>query len=473
MSIYGSQIPKTEEAILREAYYGKQKELIEIENLIEDMRKRIMGQKDFNLYTGTFSQQGIYTYVGELSYDKNIPKINRLFEKVFGFHSFGLSIIPSNSINAFTYPVGAKLDSGHLFDINKIKNFTIVDRHGMRFKPDNNLCVLSYIYSGLIFNPRFTASEILAIILHEIGHNFADAVSPIVAVNNCALLTMQLGLMILNIFQGLFSVAIMRGIDMGLNGTNFMSEMITKGTNMLTTFSTNNLTKQYFTLFSGIHGLVQDIRNMIMPVIAIIQLPYRYMDILMQKAMNLLMHFSGKHNERIADNFATSYGYGAELSSALSKMELEPNGMIEKEVQKYCPLLGAIVSTPLELLRFTLMILDVHPFAGERVKNQLDTLKYELKNAKNLDPKVKKDIQDQIKSIEDIEKKMLEQKSKMPTENIYWMRRSWFESMIKSTSKLNDLEQQQFNTNLDIAVDKLRIGEGADLIGMKRRFELL
>ena len=470
MSIYRSQIPKTEEAILREAYYGKQKELIEIENLIEDMRKRIMGQKDFNLYTGTFSQQGIYTYVGELSYDKNITKINRLFEKVFGFHSFGLSIVPSNSINAFTYPVGAKLDSGFLFDINKIKNFTIVDRHGMRFKPDNNLSIISYIYSGLIFNPRFTASEILAIILHEIGHNFADAVSPMVAINNCALLTMQLGLMVLDIFQGLFSVAIMRGIDMGLNGTNFMSEMITKGTNILTSLSTNNLTKQYFTLYSGIHGLVQDIRNMIIPIIAIIQLPQQIMNIIYNKALTMLMHFSGLHNEKIADNFATSYGYGAELSSALSKVELEPNGVIEQRIQKDCPLVGAIAKAPMELLIFTLTLLDVHPSAGMRVENQLETLKYELKNSKDLDPKVKKDIQDQIKSIENLEKKMLEQKSKMPTENIYWMRRIWFETMINLNSGLNP---QQFNANLDIAVDKLRIDEGADLIGMKRRFEVL
>lgn len=473
MSIYGADIPKSKKAILNEAYYGKNKDLIEIENLIEDMRQRVMGQKDFNVYTGTYKSNGIILAptVGELGCDKNIAKINRLFEKIFGFKSFGLMVLPSSSMNAFTYPVGARLDSD-LFDINRIKNFTVVDRQGMRFTPNNNLCVLAYIYSGLLYAPNMTSAEILAIILHEIGHNFSDAISPAVSANHMVLIFFQVILLILKCVQGLFTEAAVIGFLTTLNSTNRFSEIIAKGINNLSSLSTNNEYKQYMTLHQGMTGFILDLVNKVMTVLSIIKLPENYLKILYQRAISLLTHFSGYHDEKLADNFVTSYGYGAELSSALSKMELEPKGVMETAIQEKCPLFGAIIKTPMEAVRFILSILDVHPTTASRVESQLETLKHELKNDKRLDPKVRKDIEDQIKNIENLKKDILENKGAMPTENIYWMRRVWFEVMIKSSD--NDLIKsvsQKFNTNLDQSIDKLRVQEASNLI-MKRRYEV-
>lgn len=33
------------------------------------------------------------------------------------------------------------------------------------------------VFSGIIFNDEFTTPEVMAIILHEIGHNFQAAIS--------------------------------------------------------------------------------------------------------------------------------------------------------------------------------------------------------------------------------------------------------------------------------------------------------
>ena len=46
-----------------------------------------------------------------------------------------------------------------------------------KFKKEAGYAAIVCIYAGLIFNPNYSTEEIMAIIMHEIGHNFQEAIS--------------------------------------------------------------------------------------------------------------------------------------------------------------------------------------------------------------------------------------------------------------------------------------------------------
>ena len=69
---------------------------------------------------------------------------------------------------------------GKRFDIAenvKMSDMVMADKqNGYKFVPNNNFVLLVNIAYGLIADPQYTDAEIVAVILHEIGHNFADCI---------------------------------------------------------------------------------------------------------------------------------------------------------------------------------------------------------------------------------------------------------------------------------------------------------
>lgn len=104
-------------------------------------------------------------------------------------------------------------------------------------------------------------------------------------------------------------------------------------------------------------------------------------------------------NERIADNFATMYGYGAELSSAVLKFNSEKADIGVMKIFNNIPVLSTIVhmnSLPVEILSTAL---NEHPEGVSRAVDQLALLKHELDN-KDIDPKMRTKILSDIKKCE-------------------------------------------------------------------------
>lgn len=98
--------------------------------------------------------------------------------------------------------------------------------------------------------------------------------------------------------------------------------------------------------------------------------------------------------EKIADNFATIYGYGPDLSSALEKLETS-DAKLDINIPVISPLLGVVEST----YKLLVCLPDEHPATVSRIKDQLNYLEKELAK-EDLDPKMKKEIQNQIDDIE-------------------------------------------------------------------------
>ena len=127
--------------------------LSKIENLIEYLRNK-------------------YLLLNEkINTDPKIKEISSLFEEIFGFNSCQFSIEQSKFNNAYTVPLSSKIDSW-----NYKKCIKRTDE-GLQFTAIAKANVAIYITSNLFFDKQYSNREILAILLHEIGHNFSDSIN--------------------------------------------------------------------------------------------------------------------------------------------------------------------------------------------------------------------------------------------------------------------------------------------------------
>ena len=137
---------------LNEVYFGKTKEILRIEKALDSFRNKHMGDY-FPVHVNS---------------DPDLFEIDRMFEKQFGFGCFCLYIVNQPAPNAFTFPLDMRFD---------VKTFgkndeLIVDEKNFKFNPKSDYACIVGINSGLIFNSDYTTAEVLALILHAIGHNF-------------------------------------------------------------------------------------------------------------------------------------------------------------------------------------------------------------------------------------------------------------------------------------------------------------
>lgn len=75
-------------------------------------------------------------------------------------------------MNAWTHPIDFYLDTSM-----NMQNLVVTSSKGYRFKPEAKVSTDIAITSKLLFDPNFTDGEILAILLHEIGHNFESVMN--------------------------------------------------------------------------------------------------------------------------------------------------------------------------------------------------------------------------------------------------------------------------------------------------------
>lgn len=141
-------------SILQESQFENPK-LAKMELLIHQLREKYMNG----------------TNVNKINTDPLIREISILFEEIFGFYSFQLSIEQSQQYNAYTAPLSSKID------VWNYKKCVVRDNQGLRFTPIARVNTAAVITSGLLLDNNFTDREILAILLHEIGHNFSDSIN--------------------------------------------------------------------------------------------------------------------------------------------------------------------------------------------------------------------------------------------------------------------------------------------------------
>lgn len=367
---------------LYEVYFGKQPELRKIETLIGKARNKFMGSN----------------YIGgaKINSLKEITDINKALEDFFGFEIFALTIIPSNIMNAMTMPLSMAIDIAPQY---RLKKNLIADSSGFKFNKEAKYCCTVFIYSGLFFNKDFSDAEMMALILHEIGHNFQTVINKDLYYFTDVTMVLK--------YISIFLSELLRTFDLSgaigaIVGTALGSSNIFKTFQ----FRFNDIIRKShpnLAIVAGmclaVNGAISDTVNDIYWLLGEISkygsLPINIVGQIIRKLTNPL----GKTGEQVSDTFAAVYGYSAELSSALVKFDSGKTGQRAKDFVYDIPLFGTIVAAydlPYDII---VTAFDEHDPAIKRMALLKSGLETELKRA-DIAPKLRDKIKDDISAMD-------------------------------------------------------------------------
>lgn len=369
MGNFSDILCKDNSMIFNEAYFGKTKELLAAEHQLDTFRKKYMGRYVMNMRVNS---------------DPDLLEFDRMMEDIFGFGCFTIHVHNEMLANAFTMPIDFRID----VDSSAI----LADERGFKFNKNMDYACICGIYSGIIFNDQFTTPEVMAIILHEIGHNFNSAINKKsgVIVDFYKTLEFCINLMYFNV------PALVKGTNayrkfVDKTGKKWRTEdkmpiVVYDAFNQVVNFAKAGMTtlSDIIRVFSlGSLTLISALYNFGMTIIKNINnIPQLVISIFGKKLMY--------NSELSADNFVTMYGYSSELGTALNKLG-------GKEGASASAVMGVfdkipVVSTAMHFVEFPVYILfgllDEHPNDMARIKDQMDMLNYEL-SKEDIDPKMK------------------------------------------------------------------------------------
>lgn len=346
------------ENYVQEAYYGKLPEFEELEVLFEKLIKQA-------------KRDGI---------DKCNPnkypeheKICKIFSKLFGFKKSYIYWEPFYQANAYTY-------SMNIFMVYTDKKKLIEKRPDKGFYDSSHSIVLTvYITTGLL-HKNMKARELIAIILHEIGHNFDYSNY--------------------HKFQAVLYALVSFGssamqIHKQKNKTNDMKEDFLLQTQMNEKeyweyqIKRDKINKKMKEWEEKSYKKNQILRGIKFPLTLPIKLIYFIFSPISQ-----IGTLSGKKGELFADSFATAYGYGQDLINALQKFEdNRPIYNPKSPITKFFFDLGKL-SWEMSINIYA----EVHGTNMERCQECIEKLRWDLEH-NDFPPALKKELINEINSL--------------------------------------------------------------------------
>ncbi len=241
-------------------------------------------------------------------------------------------------------------------------------------------------------NPIFTDEEILATLLHELGHNFADAIYDDIKLSHK------------QYAENLKDYLVIRAIiSFGLRLPSSI-KIYNQHTNRHARKEGKKTRKNIFRGISqGFHARKENRRNFWDDVRARIKggsAYERYKDFLNNQGYKEAARKSlTRQNEVIADKFATIYGYGpANISATFKMTKIESKA--EKFVKKI-PIIGAVNNDSFNAAMVDINDYDAHPIHIQIANEEIALLKREVEKT-DIDPKLKKMMTEQITQIQNI-----------------------------------------------------------------------
>lgn len=370
--------------VLNEIYFGKQPELLEMEKQIGKIRRKFEYKKLFKNYNSCQETQDF----------------NRMVEKFFGFKTFSLLIDPNmTSFNAYTIPITYRVDG------KVAKNAVIATKKGFKYRPEDNFCTIVVIYSGILMDDRFTDGEVLAVILHEIGHNFQTAITDNGGLMDIVNKTSYVLQFPFTLIYSIFGVQGFRQLAMGSNAL---------GNKIYTAY--NKACRENKVLISAVKT-VQNIGaaidfgiHAVNMIVIYAQMLFNPIGVMFGNILGSLYQIIDNFyisdilfkpqkykDEKVADNFAAMYGYGPEFSTGFGKMETKGPNAIDDFIQ-CSPIFGKLYDLVLIPSRILICLFDVHPDYPARIRNNLRMLEDDL-NRTDLDPKLRKELESDVKKV--------------------------------------------------------------------------
>ena len=322
-------------------------------------------------------------------------KLNELFADTFGFKTFGLYVRNSAQYRACTLSLGYRLDSGVL--PSQLKSSS----KGFKYDKKDGYSGMVIINTSIFCNPKFTDREVLAIILHEIGHNFSGAIDPVIFAFNLP-------------FRFIYSFSILFDYMTALYDTDlWVKELFASSNITLEQYNKLNdkINRKYPEFKNGVNlftkyinmfkDLAQDFKRL-MSITFVLSKPVDAISTVLHNMLRRLGYgtmllIPNHRDEKIADSFATMYGYGADLSSALTKFNSDELFFSGNLIN--APIIGSIYNLLMIPIEFIVHLFDEHPNEISRINSQLQYCNKEISEA-NLDPKLEIELRQNIRDIE-------------------------------------------------------------------------
>ena len=342
---------------MNEAYFGP--DAIEsMQKQFSILRKKIIG-KPFSV---------------SLSQDKELLKFNRIVEKTFGYTTFSLSINADTSLNAWALTMGMYQNDEERAKLLKALR---AGKAGFRFDTAGDVVGMVSFNLGIINATEFTDEELIAIMLHEIGHNFFVSVmygdSAFGISHKLIKVLKSINKKILDRISSGKDISlddIKEDVEDSIDKVSFVKSLIgrlAEPISMVTSAIKRRFNK-VAKLFS--HEAVED---------------------------NFKGRLEGYTNEKFADTFAAMYGYGTYLHSALMKFDdYYANMRTTKQSTNPTVIAYNVFKRNLsDILAYIMGVKDEHPDGLTRIKVSTDYLKKEIAR-EGIDPKVKAMLVDQL-----------------------------------------------------------------------------
>ena len=350
---------------VNETYFGKSKEL----ELIEKSFDKAIQSKD---------------KVDAAS----LGVVAKQLQKKFGFDNVSIGIDKTPGLNAYTY-----------IDIADIKKMKIKTSEGYKALPGNT-CSILVVFSPAMLSGVLSGKELTAITLHEIGHQFAS--------------------------KRILNSSSLRYMASYIRGLSELDKII-----RIASQETNSIADMFMMIRRVISKLTEDavfaikyVINTLILLKDILKTPtlkdtYNLIgdSTKSNRIMNYIKNFDKVKKpikvhdleEEMADSFATIYGYGPELASALTKIEASD---IDEEFDPYDnSFYNLYIYIPIYTLLSYICTSDsgIAIQTSRRVYAQLLTLRKEM-NDINTDAKTKKRILADIDELEKVYGKYIDER---------------------------------------------------------------
>ena len=329
---------------LNEVYFGK-KPIMPLQKQLSVFRKKLANKP----------------VSSSTNIDSTIIKFDRLAESIFGFKNFALYIQPNHLPNAYAFPVDLYADSEK--EKMEIYQSLVANPTGFNYSDAfTDVSLIIAIHSGLLDDKLYTDAELMAVLLHEIGHGFFSAVVD----ENCRYSKTRYMIEILS------------------NVLKFAKDKVNRGKIFIP-----GIADEEISLLTSSLSFVKD------KILGIKRLFGESMD------QNLRSSRYSYTNEKFADSFAAMYGYAEESQAVLMKMN---NDFSEKKYgkQQYPRIIEALLVFDLSFwdhIAYFLGLQDEHPQQLARTKTTIEYLKREV-SKDSIDPKMKKQIMEDIQKAE-------------------------------------------------------------------------
>lgn len=386
--------------ILMEKYIGKSNNLEMCETQLDIIVKSISGED----YDATFKSSIVYTRG-----DAN-KTLEKLLTKEFNVKGVYITWEPSRLPDAHTMVTAFPI----VEDIRNNELFKDVGRHN---NPHINIYIV--INTGMVKTYKMTSKEILAVILHEIGHNLDTSMLRLAMIIP---LTMSMPVAPFLIYGYSNLYAWLERIDNRLLEIDFFN------------IAHNIIDKVSHAVYDlGIGRIIDIIRT----IVGSSNIGIGAFDIV------------GYGREAVSDSVAQTYGYGPELATALKKLTLHKT-TFNRAVAKI-PIIRTVFQ--IQTLTFTLIVhalgLGAHPDLQARYKRIINKCKRDLQDP-SLHPKMKKSLEIELDILEKSYDDLLNDENEKRTNYVFYIYRKVIDKLFAGKFDIRELLSKLIDNMEDV-----------------------